>query len=97
MASPHAAGALALLASMNNPNNATDVTNLYNQIKTTGNFNWTDDSGDGIKEPLLDVSSTAIFNPVLVPGTGGESPGRPSEPGCDRSIKHPGEPDLDRQ
>jgi subtilisin len=35
MASPHVAGALALLASANNPANATDVSNLYNQVKTT--------------------------------------------------------------
>lgn len=71
MASPHAAGALALLASRNNPNNAADVYALYNQIKTYGNYNWTDDSGDGIKEPLLDLSNAAIFNPVLVAGSGG--------------------------
>ena len=71
MASPHAAGVLALLASANNPANAADVYNLYNQVKAAGNYNWTDDSGDGIQEPLLDVSDTTIFNPVLVPGTGG--------------------------
>ena len=71
MASPHAAGALALLASANNPSNATDVYILYNQVKSAGNYNWTDDSGDGIKEPLLDVSNSTIFNPVLVPGSGG--------------------------
>jgi subtilisin len=71
MASPHAAGALALLASANNPDNSTDVYNLYNLVKNAGNYNWTDDSGDGIQEPLLDVSNAAIFNPVLVPGGGG--------------------------
>jgi subtilisin family serine protease len=68
MASPHVAGALALLASRNNPNNATDVSNLYNLVKSAGNFNWTDDSGAGIKEPLLDVTG---FNPVLAPSNGG--------------------------
>jgi subtilisin len=78
MASPHAAGALALLASVNNPGNAADVYNLYNQIKAAGNYNWTDDSGDGIQEPLLDVSNTAIFNPALVPGTGGAPPIAPA-------------------
>ncbi|MBV5330908.1 fibronectin type III domain-containing protein, partial [bacterium] len=78
MASPHAAGALALLASINNPANATDVYNLYNQIKQTGNFNWTDDSGDGIQEPVLDVSNTAIFNPTLIPGSQGTPPAPPS-------------------
>lgn len=68
MASPHAAGALALLASANNPGNATDVYSLYNQIITTGNYDWTDDSDDGVKEPLLDVHT---FVPALVPGSGG--------------------------
>ena len=71
MASPHVAGALALLASANNPNNASNVINLYNQIKNNGNKDWNDDSGDGIQEPLLDVSNTADFHPVLVSGNGG--------------------------
>jgi subtilisin len=74
MASPHAAGALALLASTNNPGNATDVHNLYNQVKNAGNHNWTDDSGDGIKEPLLDVST---FKPKLL-STGGSTNNPPS-------------------
>ncbi len=71
MASPHAAGALALLASRDNPNNAADVYGLYDQITSNGNLDWTDNSGDGFKEPLLDVSDTAVFKPVLVPGSGG--------------------------
>jgi subtilisin family serine protease len=74
MASPHAAGALALLASKNKPLNATDVYNLYSKVKSTGNLNWTDDSGDGIQEPLLDVSNTAIFAPVLIAGGTANSP-----------------------
>jgi hypothetical protein len=68
MASPHVAGALALLASRSNPANVTDVNNLYRAVESAGNYNWVDDSDDGIQEPLLDVSNTAIFNPVLVPG-----------------------------
>jgi subtilisin family serine protease len=64
MASPHAAGALALLASANNPSSATDVYNMYNQVVDAGNFDWTDDSGDGIQEPLLDVTD---FTPALIP------------------------------
>ncbi len=78
MASPHAAGALALLASRNNPNNAADVYNLYDEVKAAGNYDWTDDSGDGIQEPLLDVSDTTLFNPLLVPGTGGMPPAPPA-------------------
>jgi subtilisin len=79
MASPHAAGALALLASSNNPGNATDVRALYDQVKGAGNYNWVDDSGDKIHEPLLDVSNTTLFSPVLVPigGGGGEEPNQP--------------------
>jgi len=77
MASPHAAGALALLASRNNPGNATDVYNLYDAVKNSGNTNWTDDSGDGIKEPLLDVSNASLFNPVLVAGGGGGETNNP--------------------
>jgi subtilisin family serine protease len=68
MASPHAAGALALLASVNKPTNEADVLALYNQVISSGNFNWTDDSGDGIKEPLLDVSG---FNAALIANGGG--------------------------
>jgi subtilisin len=71
MASPHVAGALALLASRNNPSNATDVNNLYSQVVNAGNLNWTDDSGDGTKERLLDVSNSTLFNPVLISGSGG--------------------------
>ena len=70
MASPHAAGALALLASSNNPGNAADVHNLYDDVINSGNFNWVDDSGDGIQEPLLDVSSTTLYAPTLVAGGG---------------------------
>jgi subtilisin family serine protease len=76
MASPHVAGALALLASRNNPANAAQVYGLYNTLKSAGNFNWTDDSGDGIKERLLDVSDTSVFDPVLK-ATGGGTTNNP--------------------
>jgi hypothetical protein len=72
MASPHAAGALALLASTSKPGNASQVINLYTQVKSAGNYDYTDDSGDGIKEPLLDVTS---FVASLIPvGTTNTSP-----------------------
>ena len=87
MASPHVAGALALLASANNPANATDVYNLYAQVKSAGNFSWVDDSGDGIQESLLDVSNTAIFSPVLVAGSGGGGGGGNTPPTV--SISNP--------
>lgn len=75
MASPHAAGALALLASTTNPANATDVHNLYNQVENAGNFDWVDDSGDGIQEPLLDVTG---FAPTMINGGSGGGNSNPS-------------------
>lgn len=77
MASPHVAGAAALLASRNNPNNATDVQNIRNTLVNNGNLNWTDDSGDGIHERLLDLGNTTVFNPVLVAGGGGGGSNNP--------------------
>ena len=69
MASPHVAGAAALLASggANDPTSKADVDAIIQTIIDNGNFNWTDDSGDGIQEPLLDVSK-AVFNPTTVDG-----------------------------
>lgn len=74
MASPHAAGALALLASKGYTRSASGVANLYTQVINAGNNNWTDDSGDGTKERLLDVSNSMLFNPRLVAGSGGGEP-----------------------
>jgi subtilisin family serine protease len=71
MASPHAAGAAALLASRNNPNSKADTQAVRTTLMNNGNLNWTDDSGDGIKEPLLDVSNASVFDPILVAGSGG--------------------------
>jgi subtilisin family serine protease len=78
MASPHAAGGLALLASLNNPGNATDVTNLYGTLKNAGNLDWIDDSGDKIQERLLDVSDTTKFNPALIATGGGTTNSPPT-------------------
>ncbi len=77
MASPHAAGGLALLASTANPNSAGDVSSLYSRLIRDGNLNWTDDSGDGIKERLMDVSG---YTPALIEGASGD-PGDPGDPG----------------
>jgi len=74
MASPHVAGALALLASADNPDSAADVDDLYSTVIDAGNFGWTDQSGDGIHEPLLDVTG---FLPVLI-ATGGGGDGDPT-------------------
>lgn len=70
MASPHVAGAAALLASgANDPQDGDDVDAIRQTIIDNGNFNWTDDSGDGIQEPLVDVSNGTIFAPATVAGS----------------------------
>jgi Subtilase family/Peptidase inhibitor I9 len=61
MASPHVAGAAAILAAEENPNSKADVEAIRNKLVNAGNKGWTDTSGDGIQEPLLDVSSETTF------------------------------------
>jgi subtilisin family serine protease len=63
MASPHVAGAAAVLAS-SRPNATPDA--IEGLLVTEGNTNWTDNSDDGVKEPLLDVSDTSVFAPAMV-------------------------------
>ncbi|WP_448549528.1 S8 family serine peptidase [Thalassotalea fusca] len=71
MSAPHVAGAAALLAS----NNMSPAT-IESTLLSKGNFDWVDDSGDGIMEPLLDIGA-ADFNPVLI-ATGTDSNNPPT-------------------
>jgi subtilisin len=69
MATPHVAGAAALLASgANDPQDGDDVLAIRQTIIAKGNDGWTDDSGDSTQEPLLDVSDP-IFAPATVAGS----------------------------
>mgnify|MGYP001115827541 FL=1 len=77
MASPHVAGAAALLASKGN-----SVQTIWNTLVGTGNFNWTDDSPDGILEPLLDISSS-VFIPALIAA---DDPGQNNPPTAEFSY-----------
>ncbi|HET8955677.1 MAG TPA: S8 family serine peptidase [Solirubrobacterales bacterium] len=83
MASPMVAGAAALLAAKTNPNSSTEVQAIRNLLISKGNLDWTDTSGDGIKERLLDVHDESVFSltgppavttgPVGIAGTGSET------------------------
>lgn len=91
MASPHVAGAAALLASSGDPAPA----QIRETLISSGNSGWTDDSGDGIREPLLDVSNTTLFAPTFISGGGGNGGGsEPAEivlsaqPYKDKGVKH---------
>lgn len=62
MASPHAAGGLALLAVGDaKPTDRAGVLALYDTLTGAGNLDWNDTSGDGVHEPLLDVGDPAVF------------------------------------
>lgn len=66
MASPHAAGAAALLTSQSKPADKAGADKVRQTLVSEGNTGWTDDSGDGITEPLLDVSKSTVFTPNTV-------------------------------
>lgn len=68
MAAPHVAGAAAVLAS-----NGLTPLEIDAYLKSTGNYDWFDDSGDGIQEPLLDLTG-------LTPRFVGGGPVTPPEP-----------------
>lgn len=61
MAAPHVTGAAAILAAEQNPSSKADVEAIRSKLISAGNKGWTDTSGDGIQEPLLDVSSETTF------------------------------------
>jgi len=82
MASPHVAGALALLASRGFPRTYAGVSGLYSTVVSRGNFDWTDESGDGVKESLLDVSGPE-FAPVFVGATQNQPPTASFTSSCD--------------
>ena len=89
MASPHAAGAAALLASgAGDPTTKSDVLAIRQTLVDTGNLDWTDDSGDGVKEPLLDVSDDAVYAPATVPGSGGGGGGGDTNTSPSASFSH---------
>lgn len=62
IAAPQVAGAAAILASMSNPEDKEDVELIRKRIVEFGNKGWKDTSGDGVQEPLLDVSNEGMFN-----------------------------------
>ena len=67
MAAPHVAGAAAILAAKNNPDSTSDVQAVQSTLIATGNLGWTDTSGDGVKERLLDVHREDVYSLVAAP------------------------------
>jgi len=72
MASPHVTGAAALLAADVSARYTTPAL-IRTALNDNGNLNWTDNSGDGVQEKLLDVHSVSAFNPRKIAGSGGSS------------------------
>lgn len=76
MATPHVAGAAALLRSMGK-----DVATTDSVLKTSGNQGWSGDP-DTNHEPLLDVSNATVFAPKMIagPAGGGGTTNQPPTP-----------------
>ncbi|MBB5081515.1 S8 family serine peptidase [Nonomuraea endophytica] len=73
MAAPHVAGAAGLLtASGHRATNRDQVLSIRQRLIDTGSSDWRDDSGDSIREPLLNVTSTQDYP------AGSADPGRPT-------------------
>ena len=68
MASPLVAGAAALLAS--DPTYRGDPAAIRQRLVADGNQGWSDDSGDGISEPVLDVSTIVPHTIASAPAPG---------------------------
>ncbi|GIG56758.1 hypothetical protein Lfu02_11300 [Longispora fulva] len=82
-AAPHVAGAAAWLASgANKPSNRAGVLAIRDKLVNAGNLSWTDTSGDGTKERLLDLHDPAVFPPG---GAGG--PSASFAPTCDNDAR----------
>lgn len=80
MASPHVAGAAAVLTSgANDPFDRGDVDAVHQSLVAAGNFGWFDDSNDGITEPLLDVGDSLVFVANSETRTLGTGPAPPPE------------------
>lgn len=68
MAAPHVAGAAAILASRGEyaPAEIKEILTCKEDL-CAGNYDWVDDSSDGILEPLLDLSSVTLVDPRMIP------------------------------
>ena len=69
MASPHVAGAAAVLASESNPQNRSNVEAIRSALVEAGSLSWDDTGADGKFEPLLYLDDTPLTQTEV--GTGG--------------------------
>ncbi|MFG2819955.1 S8 family serine peptidase [Kitasatospora sp. NPDC048365] len=82
-AAPHVAGAAAWLTrGGNRPHDRAGVLAVRDRLVAAGNSNWTDNSGDGVKEPLLD-----LHDPALFPAGGTAGPDATAVASCDNTGK----------
>jgi len=84
MASPHVAGAAALLRA-----SGVSAASIRSTLNATGNLNWTDTSFDWVKEKLLDVHDTTVYKPNTVAGSAGGGTTEPTPPPPDTTEPTP--------
>lgn len=75
-ATPHVAGAAAVLAAKANPASKQDVESIRRQLIDSGSLNWRDTSEDGAPEPLLYLGGTPLTQPEVATGGWSSTDGR---------------------
>lgn len=92
-AAPHVAGAAALLISgSGKPKDRAGVIAVRDKLLKAGQDNWEDTSGDGVKEPLLDIHDAQVFKPAFSDAKDPRDPGQPKEPCKPGEPSEPGQP-----
>jgi hypothetical protein len=87
MGTPHVSGAAALLASASKPAGRAAVLAVRDELVAAGNADWTDDSGDGIQEPLLDLRREDLFAPRMSAGPFNALPLAAFTRSCDHRLR----------
>ncbi|HEU4906005.1 MAG TPA: LamG-like jellyroll fold domain-containing protein, partial [Solirubrobacterales bacterium] len=98
--SPAIAGAVATLASQCPASDRAGIEYVVDTLMAEGDTGeiaeggWHDDSGDGWKEPLLNLHDEEVFDPVMIDTETGERNHEPDEDGCPWRS-HQAESDVD--
>ncbi|HWM62732.1 MAG TPA: FG-GAP-like repeat-containing protein [Solirubrobacterales bacterium] len=99
-ASASTSGIAATLASQCDPDSREDVEFIIDTLMAEGDTGeiaeggWKDDSGDGWKEPVVNVSDEEVFDPVMLHTSNPELDEEPDPDGCEWRS-HQAESDVD--
>jgi subtilisin family serine protease len=84
MASPHVAGAAAVLASQSNPSSKQDVEAIGRKLVDGGSLDWTDTARDAASEPVVHLDDAPLTATEV--GTGGVATGESTNAGLTATL-----------